>query len=136
MGEGVIISQCVRGPHPRTLGLRARARALRPGRRRSSSTDGAEAFVRTDVCAGGQCHEDAGILPRRSEDAEPNGPASRFVHYLIATITKSTDFPPMFLASCAVPRPMNTASPRAQVVFAGLPSIDNDTCAAPSAMTT
>ncbi len=39
-------------------------------------------------------------------------------------------------ASCGTPRPMNCASPRAQVVFAGFPSIARDICEGPSAMTT
>lgn len=56
--------------------------------------------------------------------------------YLIATMMKSTGLPPAFFASCGTPRPTNCASPRAQVVFAGLPSTAKDICAAPNEMTT
>ena len=40
MCEWVLIFQCVRGPHPRTRGFRARGRALQPGRRRSPGAEG------------------------------------------------------------------------------------------------
>jgi len=41
-----------------------------------------------------------------------------------------------FLAACATLRPMNCTSPRAQVDFAGLPSIESSICEGPRAMTT
>ena len=58
------------------------------------------------------------------------------LRYLIATITKSTGLPLVLADWCATPRPMNCASPRFQLVFAGLPSIESDICASLSAMTT
>ena len=56
--------------------------------------------------------------------------------YLIDTTTMSTGMPDMFVDECGTPRPMNSTSPRAHVVFATLPSIVTRTSPAPSAITT
>jgi hypothetical protein len=48
----------------------------------------------------------------------------------------STGLPPVFFDSCLTPRPMNWASPRFQLVTAGLPSTASERFAAPSAITT
>ena len=56
--------------------------------------------------------------------------------YFTATMMKSTGLPVVFFDSCGVPRPMNWTSPRAQVVFAGFPSIERDILAGESAITT
>ncbi len=69
----------------------------------------------------------------RCPGSEPRGRNRR---YLIATTTMSTGLPPVFLASCGMPRPMNETSPRTQLVLAGLPSIASDMGASPSGITT
>src|SRR4249920_3561631 len=73
------------------------------------------------------------IIPRPAERDERESCDRR---YLIAMMIMSTGLPPVFFAWCATPRPTNCASPRAHVVFAGLPSIASDICDGPSAMTT
>src|SRR5678815_3944277 len=64
--------------------------------------------------------------PSRFMSAASREGLARILRGCETTSTHSTGLPLVFFASCGVPRPMNCTSPRAQVVFAGLPSIDSD----------